>query len=352
FGAIILLLGIGQARADLLQGVNLDNPQWQSAGDQDNELAHLKESYVHTIRIPLVAPYAGPISLARRAAEHGLSIVLVITCARPDARRAGIALRPGLGQTWAMQPLSGVDPGRFTAELKAAIDQLAAARVNIAAFELGNEINWTPFNGDFPLPGAGRVMGTAELEQSPEGRRIARGYDNYLELLAGLKRVRDGSGFYRHTPIISAGLADIGEAWTAAKKMDAVTIGATLDYLRQHGLDALVDGYGIHIYPPGQGSDDARFKEIRDALTRCGPDARGKPCWLTEWGYPTDPKACDDTGDRPRVVASTMSFLKRLASGGVLRAALYYEWDKAGDQYAIFRCGHLTKAGHALLGPK
>jgi len=148
-------------------------------------------------------------------------------------------------------------------------------------------------------------MDLAELAGDPEGRTISAGYDVYLELLAGLKQVRDSSGYYKETPIISAGLSDPGEARTRpGGGMDAVTIAATLDYLRARGLDSLVDGYGIHSCPGGKGTEAERKSRYETALSRCGASPRGKPCWLTEWGYRGDPKACDDAGDRPALIAS------------------------------------------------
>ena len=115
---------------------------------------------------------------------------------------------------------------------------------------MGNEINWAAFNPDFTLPGEGKNLSLDDLHHDREGQQIAKGYLQYLKLLAVLKDVRDHSRLNRRTPIISAGLADDGPEgrWPNAR-MDGASINASIDFLRSNGLDKLVDAYGIHTYP-------------------------------------------------------------------------------------------------------
>jgi len=79
---------------------------------------------------------------------------------------------------------------------------------------------------------------------------VARGFLQYLKVLAALKEVRDHSKLNRQTPIISAGMAAAtGDAWQQKLGVDSVSIPATYASMRAHGLDKLVDGYGVHYYP-------------------------------------------------------------------------------------------------------
>jgi hypothetical protein len=123
----------------------------------------------------------------------------------------------------------------------------------LAAFELGNEINWTAFNAEFPLPGEGNgVLSLDDLYHDTEGKEIAKGYLQYLKILAVVKDIRDHSKLNQHTPVITAGLIDAEEGdIKAGSKVDAASFSATLDFMRANGLDKIVDGYGIHIYPNG-----------------------------------------------------------------------------------------------------
>lgn len=66
---------------------------------------------------------------------------------------------------------------------------------------------------------------------------------------------------------------------------DGVPAADFIHFLRQHGLDDRVEGYGIHIYY-------TTANNIDSALSICGGPGK-KPCWLTEWGgFPTTGTAC------------------------------------------------------------
>ena len=55
-------------------------------------------------------------------------------------------------------------------------------------------------------------------------------------------------------------------------------------YLRAHGLDKLVDGYGVHDYPPAvKAGDKAAIAARNVQLDRTiFPPGNAKPYWLTE----------------------------------------------------------------------
>lgn len=92
-------------------------------------------------------------------------------------------------------------------------------------------------------------IGDLNSPSDSEGRAIAKGYLAYLRVVAKLKDVRDHSRLNQETPILSAGLATSGQpgkkpGW----KIDGVSAAATLEFWQQHGIDKLVDGYGVHAY--------------------------------------------------------------------------------------------------------
>jgi len=91
----------------------------------------------------------------------------------------------------------------------------------------------------------------ADLTNDPEGRQIALGYLQYIKVLGALKDVRDASVHNANTPIILAGLvaAEDGGKLYNTKGEDMVGRAATIGFLREHGVDSLVDAYGIHTYP-------------------------------------------------------------------------------------------------------
>ena len=128
---------------------------------------------------------------------------------------------------------------------------LDANGIALAGIELGNEINWAAFNAEFPLPGEGRILSLSDLSHHSEGKQIAKGFLQYGKIMAVLKEVRDHSRLNRSTPLISAAMVtapDRGKLYNN-KREDMVSLLATMTFLRANGLDALVDGYGIHTYP-------------------------------------------------------------------------------------------------------
>jgi hypothetical protein len=237
---------------------------------------------------------AAGIAFAKTLYAAGIKIDLIVTPQyAPGAPSVPYrpAEYPGI---WGGHPLSAAEPSLSKAGFQSLIGKLDAAGVALAGLELGNEINWAGFNPEFPLPGEGKVFGLAELSSDPEGRKIAAGYLQYLKVLAVLKQVRDASTLNRGTPVISAGLSPAGPARTnppGGLHEDAVTINATLQFLRAHGLDKYADVYGIHIYP-WQKTAAARAGAIAGQdVTECGL-AGGKPCWITEWGFNNKEVSC------------------------------------------------------------
>jgi len=128
------------------------------------------------------------------------------------------------------------------------LDKLEAKGIQLAAFEIGNEINWAAFNGEVPVPGQGKIFGLDDLSHDPEAQQIAKGFLQYLKILAVVKDVRDHSELNQHTPIISSGLAmeDLPPGPSPNPTADAVSSTVTIQFLRAHGLDNFVDAHGIH----------------------------------------------------------------------------------------------------------
>jgi hypothetical protein len=254
-GWFLLALATSAAAGEpVTVGVNVVNPQRLSAADRAAVLDQLQAAGVRVIRVPLAPPWGGndyesSIDFIRRASERGIKADLIVALQYRDGARRRPAVKE-MPNMWPSFPLSAADSNRFRAVFEPLFNQLEGFGITFAALELGNEINWTAFNGDFAIPGEGRVFGEADLTRDPEAIRVAEGYQAFLQTLRVLKDIRDHSRLNRATPILSAGLSDPGPAGPRpGSKTDAITIGATLQYLRANGLDALVDAYGVHAYP-------------------------------------------------------------------------------------------------------
>src|SRR5215472_9210856 len=354
-GCLLVALSINAVAGEpVTVGVNVVNPQRLSAAERAAVLDQLQTAGVRVIRVPLASPWGGndygpSIDFIRRAYERGIKADLIVGLQYRDGARRRPAVKE-MPNIWPSFPLSAADSNRFRATFEPLFNQLEGFGITFAALELGNEINWTAFNGDFPIPGEGRVLGEADLTRDPEAIRIAEGYRAYLQTLSVLKEIRDHSRLNRGTPILSAGLSDPGPAGPRpGSKTDAVTIGATLQYLRTNGLDALVDAYGVHTYSWATATA-LRLKQLeQDTLAECRPPGQGKPCWLTEWGLPAGGSGCPpNDGPRATLMRELLADFRQFAATGRLKGLIYYAW--ADDKYGIYRCGALTDGGRSTLG--
>ncbi len=341
--------------AEPVVGVNVVDIDHISAPQQDALVEQLRQAGVTTVRAGIGDKFTHFII---RAYERGIGVVAIIYPTQGSTNTNKRPADPSIGLNYAQLGITGADPAKFKAFLEAQLAPLEAAGVRLTAFELGNEINGPFFNGDFlPAQATGRMLGLADLNNAndAEGRAIAASYRAYLRVAAALKDVRDHAKVNRNTPIVSAGLVSAGPAGKRpGQRLDGVAASDTLEFMRQNGLDGLVDGYGVHAYPA---ADPRRtVPALVDAL---GKDAfaactASKPCWLTEWGFDNRDKPCP-ADDRVRVhlIATMRSALKQFAEQGKLAASVYYSWAGHPGELGstIFRCGALTDAGKLALRP-
>ena len=369
----IALFFAGAAHAsELLIGTNLGSSERLTIAQQNSLLIDMKMAGVKLIRANIGEDEKG-LEFARTAHELGIQIDWIVEF---GGYLRGAPTRPyqpeKFPEMWEGHPLSYVDLEQFRDYFSWMLARLEASGIKLAAFELGNEINWAAYNAEFPLPGPGVQFGLDDLYHDPEAKQIAVGYLRYLKLLKILKEVRDHSRLNRNTPILTAGLADFAQPdGPLGRPEDVVSVNATLDFMRAHGLDTLVDAYAIHVYPsqdkPGDPSAAAARAErlAKYALAECRPpnSPEGKPCWITEWGFAFPDTRCpaNDTS-HVVLVREMLSEFRKYADAGRLNGAIYYTWNtdpwvdtdpyaKKVDPFATFRCGALLESGRLAIIP-
>jgi hypothetical protein len=352
---------------ELVVGVNLANPLRASIADQNAIFAQLKAAGVQIIRNNIRGDLDKGIDFLRRAAAQGIRVQLLVGPAYPPDAPARPYMPDRFPKMWGGPPLSSADPDLSRASYRRLFAALDAAGITLAGLELDNEINWAAFNRDIPLPGMGKILSREDLRSTPEGQQIAKGFLQYLKVLAVLKEERDRSRLNRSAPIISAGLvaAPDGEKLYNDKKQDIVSLPATLDFLREHGLDALVDAYGIHTYPSSAQPGNPRARARRTArlrevdLAQCGTAGSDrKPCWITEWGFPNRDLTCP-ANDAPRaqLVREVRADFAKAAAEGRLIGITYFAWTsepwvREPSPLSIYRCGGLTESGRLAIAPR
>ncbi|MBV8511565.1 MAG: hypothetical protein JOZ94_14120 [Xanthobacteraceae bacterium] len=343
----------------MLRGVDFVHPLQFSAEQQNAKLSELQSLGVRVIRFGMYAQDEDKnVDFIKRAYAHKIAVVLILHGLYvPGAPERPFRPKefPGM---WPGPPMSDLDPGRSAQYFRELFGKLDAGGVPLAGLELENEINMAGNNPDFQLPGEGRVLGLTDLSNDPEGQHVAKGYLQYLKVLAALKDAREHAKLNNHTPLLPTSLVAITQEgpWPTPKPYDGVSVGATMAFLRAHGLDQLVDAYNLHIYPSGDHPGDKaaaihRMRNLRALVDPvCGPGS--KPCWITEWGFAYASKTCtaQEERDHVLVVQDMMSDFSQLAHEGRLTGLIYYSW--TGDPiFDLDRCGATSESGRLAIAP-
>jgi hypothetical protein len=176
--AVVIVLSL-VARPDLVWalacsvGVNVNSFQNFTAAEQETIVQQLVTSGAHCVRTSL-RPDDKNIHLAKELQDKGIGLMLV-----PGAEfLPGVQARPADAKRnmRSALPLSAADPERSRTFYQSLFDKLDANGIVLAGVELGNEINWIDFNGDFPIPGQGKAFTVEDLSRNPEAQQIARGF--------------------------------------------------------------------------------------------------------------------------------------------------------------------------------
>jgi hypothetical protein len=330
-------------------GVNYANGYQFNAARQALDLAHMAANGVRLVRVGWMkwnGSYQGSINVAATAARYGIyTHYIVDLSANPDYYPPGTQMRPAdpnNSSIYAAYPLSKLSPSLLASTLPYGIQSAAAAGAWIENIEIGNEINHPAFNGDFPIQGAlgGVTLGLSDLlnDDLPETQTIAAGFANYVAALAALQQTGLMS-----MPVISAGLSTPADTSVVHFKLslteDAVLLNDTLTYLRQQGLDAYVQAYGVHSYQWGTATQILQqLSQI--AMTQCGT---GHPCSVTEWSWQTDSSgACSS----PNQATNTANWLTEVAKFAVVETD-WFDWNSPTS--GIYQCGALTRTGVEVL---
>src|SRR5213080_4716758 len=106
--------------------------------------------------------------------------------------------------------------------------------------------------------------------------------------------------------------------------VDAVSINATLNYLRTYGLDTTADSYGIHFYPNANATSAQRYNDLaNNALTQCGK--YGVSCTVTEWGFRLPSFTCPLNDSSRHNLADEI--LTDVANWGpAVRSMVWFDW--------------------------
>ena len=321
---------------DLATGINTNIQVWTPAS-RDALIDQLATSKVKVIRASFHSPRPFYYDMAKRLYDKGIKMDLMVGPSyMPGANlRAKSKLRDAY-------PLSQADPELTKKDVQDVFDNLDKEGVVLEGVELDNEFNWADFNGDFPVPGQGKVFDYNDLSKDSEAKTVAKGFLQYLKCLAVLKEVRDHSQLNKNTPIVLGGLVYFNGWPPPSMKLDGVQLDATLKFLKANGLDKYVDVYGVHCYP----KEETPEKRKQDVDACCSN--YGKPIWITEWGVMDGV----DEKKRAELEKEVMHYFRSWAHKNILQEVIYFSWNYYGPKTPnpVFRDGKLQPVGKAALG--
>ncbi|WP_245306730.1 MULTISPECIES: glycoside hydrolase [unclassified Rhizobium] len=327
-------------------GINRVNLAWLSRADQERILKEIAASGITHVRLSLSRPVDKSIEALKIANRLGLKILLEIQLENRDYYPPETRPRTGFGHVWDVHRLSDLDLDRYREHLRAALRRIDGLGIRIDAVEPGNEINYSAYNGDllvYQNPGRRTPRKVSDVA---DRSAFERGLDTYIGTVRVTREELRATVHSGDALLISAGLSDAGTAEADRRGMERLDPSVLISLLRGRGIDALIDGYGIHIYP-GRKGEAALARYVTRLLDFCQPEGQGRPCWVTEWGIANTALSCPlDDGEREKAVRAVRRAFSKMMEEGRLEAAFYYDWDTQ-PVYSVWRCGVLSAAGVA-----
>jgi hypothetical protein len=223
------------------------------------------------------------VDVVRQAKQANLKMLVVIVQdasdydgADPKTENAGPAFKKLCGWPGGSLKLSRINLTRFRNRLSGLLTALKAARLDVDAFEIGNEDDWVCFNGDVPF---GRPATPNDISVA------ARGYARFLQ--AAADTIHD-SRFFPGARIVTFGISHADAGWDENPPHHLPNPAAFVASLRnldgRNYLDNAryrIDGYGTHIYPDPDDIKRSAIATIAKDVEALGPDI---PIWITEFG--------------------------------------------------------------------
>jgi len=332
-------------------GVATANIAWEKSQDVKATFAEIADAGFTTVRIGFKNPVASSYATLAAAKEAGLDILVTFPLIDGSVSEGGAEPRAKTKRFFEAFGLSQIDPARFQARLDDLLDFIAHQQIPVIGLEIGNELNWSGYNGDLPLYDTGNPVADWHGLSPDVAARFEAGIARYREVLEIAKASLAARPALGSVKLVSAGLADINAGFI--RQSGATYIAPRLVYqaYTREQLFGTVDVVGIHLYEPLRAASKAaeRPAMIAAQLAYCGEAGfADRPCWITEFGSALPHQACapDDT----QRIALLRPLLDHLAQSNEARAvpfAFYYDWN-ADEGFALKRCGHPTALAKEL----
>lgn len=318
-------------------GIATANIAWVPSADRAATFDEIRQSGFRSVRIGLKEPLAQSYDAFAAAKRAGLDIVVTIPLIDGAVAERAATPRPKTGRFFPAYGLSQIDLGRLRARVDHLLAFAASADIDLLGIELGNEINWSGYNGDLAFVAGGSVI--ERMEDLPD--RFVTGLDLYAQAISLVQERLASQPAPKTTKLITAGLADINAGFIHRSDATYVAPDVMETALAARGIFGTADVVGIHLYEPLRRANTSdRLTMIKRQLDDCGgPAFAERPCWITEFGSALAPDACPRADPRGDLLQPLLAYLAD-ARGNVPRA-YYYDWD-ADKGFALERCGRIS----------
>lgn len=336
---------------DVLVGVGITNISWQQAPAISSTLDAISEARFEAVRIAWKGSIERSQIALRDASTKGLETLIVLPLTDGPTSEPEALARQASGDFFAVHGLSRLDLTRLEAQVDDMLDFVVAEDIAVAGIELGNELNWSGFNGDLPLAPSGAWIEAMSQLDAPTQQAFARGVDRYVEairLVEAALRARD-----MDVPVVLGAMADIDGQFVRQSGGMLVAPDIVVAMLEARGALALTDAVAVHLYAPLRldVETDARAGMLGQVLDDCGtPALGGQPCWITEYGIAQWQDACDVSDEARRdAIAALNQYLSQPGSAARVPATFFYDWSDSAH-FSLVRCGRLSTLAQDVTG--
>jgi hypothetical protein len=350
-GAGIPASATGSDEPAFSTGVAVANIAWEKPSVVASTLGDIADAGFASVRIGIKNPVTKSYHALEQAKLAGLDILVTIPLIDGSVAAEGTVPRPQTGNFFPAYGLSQIDLARYQARLE---DLLAFAdfhRIPLLGLELGNELNWSGYNGDLPLAARGHVIAT-DADWTREQRALfAAGLDRYSAVIDITRTALARYPSLSKVKLVSAGLADINSDFIIRRGATYVAPHLVYQAFDMRDVFDRLDAVGVHLYEPLRFANDldARTGLIDSQLTPCGEATFAhRPCWLTEFGTALPHQDCaPDDKRRIGVIQPLLRYLNAPGNAERVPLGFYYDWN--GDAgFSLVRCGLPTALSKML----
>jgi hypothetical protein len=314
-------------------GVNRPGIVWVTPDKSSRSIIDaMAMQHVEALRMALVPPTSRVLDIVEYAHKRGIKTLLLLPLTQKAFYRSKSSARPASRKFPAVSRLSQLDTTLVQELWVKTLEEAKLRDLDIAAVQVGNEINSAQFNGDLPILQKGLIVNSSNKSQQEFWSNFEVGLQRTSEATRIVKQSIQLSGL-RHQPQVLVGsMVRQDDRWI--ENSGNVTVEPDLAFrtLLTYLKDDAADLYSIHIYPDIRETKNADTFEKQtvsqiDSLMRPLLKISNvqKKWWITEWGIPSNFNIAEG---RRALYCRYLSALRSSSANRYVTATFVYDWDE------------------------